>query len=545
MNQPIPSIPVIDVDQPFPTLTSDGGGRPSPPGSGDGTVTPTVEGALRDVLGWRPRSQDTAAFNAALAASFQLSQVEGHVVATYSPRGFAMQADLGGVTGGQASLYSRAVSGRTQMLTLLDGLTALRPDADAENCEAYRRLVREAVTTMINELGTPGGPRVAVVDAFLRQLLGVSPANASTANLTADTVSGQLGQLRIQFGLVDTFVNSVDQEGVRTAFWTLVDLVLDTNRAWVNLRNQFTGKTQQGFLGTQLVLINQLLSAAAEQVDDTEAALDSVFVSAADRQTIMLPGTEGLTLDGLLGWTRTFVTEEGPRIVRDAGRDGIATSFMPTVLDIVAQVAALMKAIDRPTITLNPIFTGVFAIPATPAYSAQLPLVTVSPRSKMPPGMQAARIQIAVSGLDSLLWQLARLAMRIARYSDAILFDAMAVVSHDDTELLLAVRGLNMQPSLVPVFRSSIVRQNAPALPKEVRPLTDRTSFHDDTISAVFDRAALQPWLAMYDNFTPGRQLKQFSGNGVRSRFLLARDLPISLRDTLTGKRVRNLQTRP
>jgi hypothetical protein len=545
VNQPIPSIPVIDVDQAFPTLTSDGGGRPSSQGSGDGTVTPTVEGALRDVLGWRPRSQDTAAFSAALAASFQLSEVEGHVVATYSPRGFAMQADLGGVTGGQASLYSRAVSGRTQMLTLLDGLTALRPDADTENCEAYRGLVREAVTTMINELGTPGGPRVAVVDAFLRQLLGTSPVKASTANLTADTVSGQLGQLRIQFGLVDTFVNSVDQEGVRTAFWTLVDLVLDTNRAWVNLRNQFTGKTQQGFLGTQLVIVNQLLSATAEQVDDTEAALDSVFVSAAERQTITLPGTQGLTLDGLLSWTRTFVTEEGPRIVRDAGRDGIATSFMPTVLDIVAQIAALMKAIGRPTIILPEVFRHIFAMPDTPAYSTQLPLVTVSPRSKLPPGMQAARIQIAVSGLDSLLWQLARLATRIARYSDAILFDAIAVVSQDEQELLLAVRGLNLQPSLIPVFRSGIVHQDDNTLRKEVRPFTGRTSFQDDTISAVFKRDDLRPWLEKYDNLTQGKQLKQFTGNGVRSRFLLARDLPISLRDTLTGKRVRNLQTRP
>ena len=103
-----------------------------------------MEDALRDVLGWRPRAQDTSAFTAALTASFQLSEVEGHIVATYSPRGFAMQADLGAVSGGQASLYSRAVSARTQMLTLLDGLTPLRPDAE-----------RRTVSPTANSSATP------------------------------------------------------------------------------------------------------------------------------------------------------------------------------------------------------------------------------------------------------------------------------------------------------------------------------------------------------------------------------------------------------
>ncbi len=538
MNQPIPSIPVVDVDQAFPLLTSDGAQRSSSSGSGDGTVTPIIENALRDVLGWRPRAQDTSAFTAALAASFQLSEVEGHVVATYSPRGFAMQADLGAVTGGQASLYNRAVSGRTQILTLLDGLTPLRPDADLENCEAYRKLVREAVTTMITELGTPGGPRVAVVNAFMRQLLGTTSAKASAADLTADNVGGQLGQLRVQFGLTDGYVNNVDQEGVRTAFWTLVDLVLDTNRAWVNLRSQFTSGGQQGFLGTELVLISQLLGAVAEQVDDVEAALDSVSVSAAERQTIPLPGATGLTVDGLLTWARTFVTEEGPRIARDTGRDGIRTSLMPTVLDIVTQVSRLLAATGRPTFTLPQSVIDLLS-PATPI-TPQIPLITVGPRSAMPPGMQATRVQIAVSGLDSLLWQLAQITMRIARYSGAVLFDAMAVVSMNRDELLLAVRGLNIQPTVIPVFRNAGVKRRDANLKKEVRPFPDRVSQDNDTISAVFSLPELDPWLDEYENAKP-RPWPRAAGRVVQPRFLQAKDLPLRLRDSLTGKLVRNL----
>jgi hypothetical protein len=540
-------IPVIDVDQAFPPPTSDGRRGSSSSGGGDGSVTPAVEGALRDVLGWRPRAQDTSAFTAALTASFPLSELEGHVVATYSPRGFAMQADLGAVSGGQASLYNRAVSARTQMLTLLDGLTALRPDADTENCEAFRRLVRDAIITLVSEMGTPGGPRVAVVDAFLRQLLGVSPSKVP-ADTNADTVSGQLGALRVQFGFEAAFVNNADQEGIRTAFWTLVDLALDISRAWVSQRSQFTGKNQNGFLGTQLVLINQLLSAAAEQIDEVEAALDSVYVSAAERQTIRLRGAQGLTLDGLLSWTRSFVTDEGPRIARDAGRDGMRTSFTPTVLDIVAQITALLRAIGRPTVAVPPAFHAV--VPSAPG-AVQIPLITLYPQTRMPPGMQAARTQISISALDSLLWRLAKIAMRTSGYSDVVLFDAVVASDDVNQEILVAVRGLNISESLVPVFRSRVVPVHDSSQRKEVRPKEDRTSSDDDTISAVFSQVALGQWLSAYDAAHPASpsavQLMGLTGRAVggRVRVLPASALPIALRDTLTGKRVRGLQTRP
>jgi hypothetical protein len=543
VSHPIPSIPVVDVDQAFPLLTSDGSRSSSSSGSGNGTVTPVVENALRDVLGWRPRSQDTSAFEAALAASFQLSEVEDHTVAAYSPRGYAIQADLGAVSGGQASLYSRAVSARTQMITLLDGLTPLRPDADTENCESYRRLVRDAVTTMITELGTPGGPRVAVVDAFLRQLLGAAPASVP-ATATADTVGGQLGQVRDQFGLTDAFVNNVDQESLRTAFWTLVDLVLDTNRAWVNLRGQFTGGPQQGFLGTELVLISQLLGAVAEQVDDVEAALDSVSVSVAERQTITLAGSNGLTLDGLLTWVRTVVTEEGPRIARDTGRDGLRTSLMPTVLDLVDQVERLLAATGRPTFNLPPAVINLLTIPPADPITPQIPLVSVARRTPMPPGMQSSRVQIAVTGLDSLIWQLAQLTMRIARFSGAVLFDVMALTSTANDELLVVVRGLNIQPTLTPVFRSAGVRRRNAALRKQVRPFPDRVSSDNETISAVFDLVELNPWLDEFGRQGKPRPWVRAAGSGVQPRFVHAREVPIRLRDNLTGKLVQK-QTIP
>ena len=41
-----------------------------------------------------------------------------------------------------------------------------------------------------------------------------------------------------------------------------------------------------------------------------------------------------LTLDGLLTWMRTFLSEEGRRIAEDTGRDGIVAALTPTLLEL-------------------------------------------------------------------------------------------------------------------------------------------------------------------------------------------------------------------
>src|SRR6201999_4447784 len=142
----------------------------------------------------------------ALGAVFRLDHVEGHVVARFVPRGYAIQADLGAVTGGQASLYRRAMLARTESLRILDGLTPLRADADEQDMDAYRTIVRNAVQSLVDEMGAPGGPRVAMIDSYF---------NGLTGGLTAvdpDTVGGQLGALRERFGLVDDNVNTIEEE---------------------------------------------------------------------------------------------------------------------------------------------------------------------------------------------------------------------------------------------------------------------------------------------------------------------------------------------
>ena len=148
--------------------------------------------AIRDVLGWRPRVQDPKAFTAALSASFELSTFEDHVIARYVPRGVAVQADLGGVTGGQASLYLRAKAAHEQITRMLDSLQPLRTDADPQDCEAYRGLVRDSVRRIVMELGREGGPRVPLVDSAFSVLTGYQPSTTTTAStgFTPSPVTG-------------------------------------------------------------------------------------------------------------------------------------------------------------------------------------------------------------------------------------------------------------------------------------------------------------------------------------------------------------------
>ncbi|MFC6344480.1 hypothetical protein ACFP8W_21035, partial [Nocardioides hankookensis] len=317
------TIPVVDVDQAFPALvgTSIGTTAVAPYDQG-----PTVRAAIRDVLGVRSREQDPKAFTDALTAAFRLVRVEGHVESQFVPRGYAIQADLGAVTGGQASLYRRASIARTEILRILDGLTPLRVDGDLDDMDAYRTIVRNAVQSLVDEMGAPGGPRIGMVDAYFTGLTGAEHGD------TPDTIGGQLGALRDRFGLIDDNVNTIEEEGLRTAFWTLVDMVTDLNDAWDAQSDHFAGGDGTGFLGTELILLSRLMEAASDQVDELEHILDSVLIPHSERQTIRLHDATNLTLDGLLTWLHTFLTDEGRRLAQDAGRDGIVSALAPTAV---------------------------------------------------------------------------------------------------------------------------------------------------------------------------------------------------------------------
>ncbi len=157
-----------------------------------------------------------------------LAEVAGPSGRTLASRGHAVQADLGAISGGQASLYRQATA-CAEALGILDGLAPLRVDADPDGSGVLRAKVRRSVEGLVDEFDAAGGPNVQRVDSYFGDLTGQQPP---TGRPSADAVEGQLGALRDRFGLVDENVNTIEEEAVRASFWTLVDLVTDLQAVW-------------------------------------------------------------------------------------------------------------------------------------------------------------------------------------------------------------------------------------------------------------------------------------------------------------------------
>lgn len=383
----------------FPLLTESVGGpaAPQPSRSGGlatGSMGQLVEGAIQQVLGWKPRSDDPKGFVGALTQSFNPIAEEGAVRWEWKPRTYAVYTDLsGGITGAQASLYSRAQAALNESLPLLDGLTALKVDVDPENVEALRALVRSQMTELLAEFGTPGGPRTVRVDMLFVGLLGPDPNRTD-----ADLVAGQLGQLREIMGMLSAQVNTVDEEQNLTNFRILVDYLSSLRRSWEDNRSFFSRTAANPFFGTQLVLLSRQLSVVAESVDELRSTLDSVFVGPAERQTLRivlqtgsavasgmngssplpLPTTE-MFLEELLEWAHAFASDEGPRIIQEGGKYGVESTFQP----VVDALRDLIGAAKQPT------------------------------NSDIPVGYKTARVQRAFDELASQLSELSNLAGKI------------------------------------------------------------------------------------------------------------------------------------
>ncbi len=319
----------IDDLQSYPILTAETGplGPPAAavPGAPLGRV---VERAIRDVLGWRPRPGDVKGFLAALNQSFACEQIRGRTECRWVQRSYAVQADMGALTGAQASLYTRARTALEQSLPLLDGLKPLDPTADPGDLESIRAIVRSEWQELVAEIGREGGPRVARVDQLFQSLMAYEPGKDLPPTQPKD-VGGHLGELRDLFGLTSDHVNTIEEEQNLTNFFVLVDYITCALRNWHDYRRAFRRNGQNSFLGTQLVWISQQLAVVAEQVQEVRYAMDSVFLGPAERQvTVLTLGVdervaERLTIAELLDWIERFVTEEGPRLIEDGGKLGV------------------------------------------------------------------------------------------------------------------------------------------------------------------------------------------------------------------------------
>jgi hypothetical protein len=386
---PNPQSPLTDLAA-FPVLTEEVGFPPSPLAKSGGTTSggygapgasglgQTAAKAIADVLGWKTKPNDPKAFLGALTQSFTLTEVEGRVESKWMQRSYAVQTDLsGGISGAQASLYTRARYMLDQSLPLLDGLTPLDPDIDMEEAEAARQVVRSQMTELVNEFAFASGPRISRVNQYFSLLLGQNiPVPAQPAFVITtdpDKVQGNLGNLRDVFGLATTvykggvgapndLINTIGDEQDATNFRVLSDYMSSLAQSWVSNYQFFVLGSGQPFFGTQLVLISRQLQVVAEMVDEVRFVLDSVFLGPAERQTLQLTfastGTPPTTpapifLEDLLVWIENLATVEGPNLIQTSGKFGVAQ-----VVAIANTQYGLVTGISNPPATLPPAFSA-------------------------------------------------------------------------------------------------------------------------------------------------------------------------------------------
>jgi hypothetical protein len=419
--------PVLTEPVSFPYPTGGGAGGGTPGGTGAAArgagLGPMVEGAIRDVLGWRPKPGDPKGFVAALTQSFTCLDVEGHTECKWNERSYAAQVttDMGAVTGAQASIYARAKVAIDQSLPLVQGLYPLSPTILQEDIDSIRALVVRELTLLGAELGIVGGPRVQRVDELFRLLLDVKtgPLHIDRALVrNPDLVGGHIGELGRRLWLRRGFINTIQDEQNYTNFLIVIDYVEGLKQSWETYRPYFARSPgAEPFFGTQLVLLSRALTAIGEAVEEVSFAMDSVFLGPAERQTIELhfrdrqvsipwvPGSPHdkkpkpplnrytytfdhdaapLFIAELLDWTALLPSESAP-MLDDSGKDGLIAVF--TNVDRLRKLVHASKMQSY--------------------HGAQLP------GQPLPAGYKTPRVQRALGELADALDEAAKLAGQI------------------------------------------------------------------------------------------------------------------------------------
>jgi hypothetical protein len=341
----------------YPILTEEIGYPPSPlsrPGSGGGGAGSPGGGslgqmaarAIGDVLGWKANATDAKGFVGALTQSFSLVEIEGRTESKWTPRTYTVQTDLaGGITGAQASLYTRAQVAQEKCLPLLDGLYPLDPRADPEYVTALRGMAKSQIMEIVKQFAVVP-PSILRVNTYFDILLGSNlKENRVGENplpqIDPDLIKGTLGDIRKIYGIYfrhnhqdNPLSNSVEDEQNITNFRVISDYMTSLMTTWLENNKYFmlTMGKAPAFLGTQLILMSRQFNVIAETVNEVRFSLDSVFIGPNERQQLLLEfggSLPSMYLEDVLTEIENTVTDEGPRLIKDGGRIAIKTNVLP------------------------------------------------------------------------------------------------------------------------------------------------------------------------------------------------------------------------
>ncbi len=130
--------------------------------------------------------------------------------------------------------------------------------------------------------------------------------------------------------------NSVADEEDITNFRVISDYMTSLMQSWIANRDFFIVSPDRiAFFGTQLVLIGRQFGSVADTVNEVRFALDSVFIGRNERQSLLLKFRDaalpGMFLEDMLVEIESFVTDEGPRLLRDGGKISVKNNILPVV----------------------------------------------------------------------------------------------------------------------------------------------------------------------------------------------------------------------
>jgi hypothetical protein len=355
-----------EIGYPPSPMSRPSSGQPGPMGGGSGQgLGQVVARAVGDVLGWKPSASDPRGFLGALQQSFTLTEVDGHIESSWNPRTYTVQTDLaGGITGAQASLYTRAKDAQDQCLPLLDGLYPLNPDADPEYVKALREMAKSQIVEIVKQFAIVP-PSILRVDTYFNILLGVNRAelllesqmtfNNPQVLSNPDDIRGTLGHLRDIYGIWfqkkdpftkheqnNPFSNSVEDEENITNFRVISDYMTSLLLSWIANAKYFLLTTGHApaFLGTQLILISRQFNVIAETVNEVRFTLDSVFIGPNERQQLLLEFKElpAMYMEDVLREIEGVVTDEGPRLIKDGGRIAVSNNLLPVLKTLIHMI---------------------------------------------------------------------------------------------------------------------------------------------------------------------------------------------------------------
>ena len=269
------------------------------------TLKRTVDEAVRKSLGTLPRN--AKAYREALTRNFQ----EG-----------SMTTGEQGMTISQARLYAFATIARDNILPRLERIYPLRPNADPQEIDATRALVRANVTNLVQELGREGGPIAARVQEYFEALLGDLIFELKEATLAVRQNPGKpanlLQQLDDAFFGDDPDINTVEELQDYTDSRVIYDFTVLLRMRWL----WYLGD-KRADLSETLYRLRAELNAIKDSVTDLREALDDAGFDENEQDGVDLE--QDLSIAAWLDWVDDFAANEAPAQIADGGRRGVET----------------------------------------------------------------------------------------------------------------------------------------------------------------------------------------------------------------------------